>query len=299
MISWIDANCNTRITCTQQVFLRPKPQAPLKKRATEARRTVRQGASKKSGPNWVLDEPKRLWEIGSRYWLPFNNFEPPEYLDGSLPGDRGFDPLRLGATWGNPPDESDSSQSRIGWLLEGELYNGRVAMLAVVGILTVEALGRGPWWQAYNSSSWPAAQYAAAVVTVHLAFALLEKQRLENFEERGEAGHFGQAVFDPAGLTDDYTRQAEVRNARLGMLAALGFAVQAWVTGKGPIQNAIDHLRDPFGQNVFTQGERGLQVTGAFLVFAVGLHLIEAARNSGQKKGSTSRTTSNTSSSLA
>ena len=25
-----------------------------------------------------------------------------------------------------------------------------------------------------------------------------------------QAGHFGQAVFDPAGLTDDYTRQAEV-----------------------------------------------------------------------------------------
>lgn len=41
----------------------------------------------------------------------------------------------------------------------------------------------------------------------------------------------------------------QVRNCRLGMLAALGFAVQAWVTGKGPIQNAIDHLRDPFGQN--------------------------------------------------
>ena len=33
------------------------------------------------------------------------------------------------------------------------------------------------------------------------------------------------------------------------MLAALGFAVQAWVTGKGPIDNAVDHLRDPFGQN--------------------------------------------------
>ncbi len=34
--------------------------------------------------------------------------------------------------------------------------------------------------------NWPAGQYAAAVVAVHLAFALLEKQRLENFEEKGE-----------------------------------------------------------------------------------------------------------------
>lgn len=33
-------------------------------------------------------------------------------------------------------------------LLEGELYNGRVAMLAVLGILSVELLGKGPWWSA-------------------------------------------------------------------------------------------------------------------------------------------------------
>ena len=35
-------------------------------------------------------------------------------------------------------------------------------------------------------SSWPAGQYAAAVVAIHVVFALLEKQRLENFEEKGE-----------------------------------------------------------------------------------------------------------------
>jgi hypothetical protein len=34
--------------------------------------------------------------------------------------------------------------------------------------------------------SWPAGQYAVAVVAVHVAFALLEKRRLENFEEKGE-----------------------------------------------------------------------------------------------------------------
>lgn len=42
---------------------------------------------------------------------------------------------------------------------------------------------------------------------------------------------------------------AQVRNCRLAMLAALGFATQAYVTGKGPLENAVDHLRDPFGQN--------------------------------------------------
>jgi hypothetical protein len=285
------ASCVTsmvdRTSCgSRTFFLQTASKVTVFKTKKIEARPVRTSAASQSGPNWVLDEPKRLWEIGSRYWLPFNNFEPPEYLDGSLPGDRGFDPLRLGATWGNPPDESDSSQSRIGWLLEGELYNGRVAMLAVVGILNVEALGRGPWWQAINTSAWPARQFAVAVVAAHVAFALLEKKRIENFEEKGEAGHFGQAPFDPVNLTNDYNRQAEVRNCRLGMLAILGFAVQAWVTGKGPIQNAVDHLRDPFGQNVFTQGERGIQVTGIFLAFAVGLHVVEAARNSAQRKAS-------------
>jgi hypothetical protein len=33
-------------------------------------------------------------------------------------------------------------------LFEGELYNGRLAMLAVPGVLAVEAIGKGPWWQA-------------------------------------------------------------------------------------------------------------------------------------------------------
>jgi hypothetical protein len=96
----------------------------------------------------------------------------------------------------------------------------------------------------------------------------------------------------------------QVRNARLAMLACGGFAVQAWVTGKGPIENAVDHLRDPWGNNstyptipesppsfqtdadslfvvvdeVFTQGDKGLQVALVFIAFSVILHLAEKSR---------------------
>ena len=36
-----------------------------------------------------------------------------------------------------------------------------------------------------------------------------------NLDLAMQAGHFGQAVFDPAGLTDDYKRQAEVSIQKL------------------------------------------------------------------------------------
>jgi hypothetical protein len=246
-----------------------------------SRRTVAGRAGSK--PNYLLENNEKLWEIGGDSWLPFASYSSPDYLDGSLPGDRGFDPFRLGLSWGLPPCGSTDSQARLGWLLEGELYNGRVAMLAIVGAIAVELKGQH-WYTALYTIDLSTAAYASIVIFAHVVFAFLEKKRLENWKEKGEAGHFGLSPFDPLDLTTDYYRQAEVRNCRLAMLSCLGFATQAYVTGKGPFENALDHLKDPFANNIFTQGDKGLAVAGIFVAFSLAMHLAESSNASRERK---------------
>ncbi|KAG2663678.1 hypothetical protein I3843_16G045500 [Carya illinoinensis] len=60
-------------------------------------------------------------------WLP--GLDPPPYLDGSLPGDYGFDPLGLG----------EDPQS-LKWYVQAELVHSRFAMLGVAGILFTDLL---------------------------------------------------------------------------------------------------------------------------------------------------------------
>ena len=56
----------------------------------------------------------------------------PAKLDGTLPGDQGFDPLGLS----NIDEEMGLD---LYWMREAELKNGRVAMLATVGAISQEA----------------------------------------------------------------------------------------------------------------------------------------------------------------
>ncbi|CAL8470956.1 g10498 [Coccomyxa elongata] len=222
-------------------------------------------------PSWKLEKPNRLWELDTT-WYP--GAEPPSYLDGSLAGDRGFDPFRLGA---NP--------STLPWLVEGELYNGRVAMLAVAGILLVEAAGLGPWWTAPFRVDWPL-PYWPGVILFHTIYAGFEVKRFDNFQKYGEGGLLGFVPFDPLNLRDDYKRQSEVRNGRLAMLAFLGFCSQAANTGKGPLENLKDHIADPTHNNIFSSGV-ATEVTLAVIAITVTPILLEARKqlSSGEKEG--------------
>merc|ERR1719199_888197 len=77
---------------------------------------------------FVVTAERKLWKPDS---------EPPAHLDGTMPGDYGFDPLGLG-----------QDPERLKWYQGAELMNGRWAMMAVAGILFTSALGfsDGKWF---------------------------------------------------------------------------------------------------------------------------------------------------------
>ncbi len=63
-------------------------------------------------------------------WLPGS--APPAHLDGSLPGDFGYDPLNLGG-----------NKEMLAWFSEAERVHCRWAMLAVAGIMGQVHISRG------------------------------------------------------------------------------------------------------------------------------------------------------------
>lgn len=204
---------------------------------------------------------------GRAHWLPGTEF--PEHLDGSLPGDYGFDPLKLGEN----PDS-------LKWYQQAELQNGRWAMLGVFGILFHDLVGKiGIGGRAATTTTWfTAGDYNYGVdnrtllaIEVFL-FAWVELRRYQDMKKPGstnqdpifsnnslpsdnEPGYPG-GIFDPLGFSKGNTeelRVKEIKNGRLAMLAFAGFLAQAKVTGQSPLQNLGTHLSDPWTQNVLSR----------------------------------------------
>jgi len=218
------------------------------KPSTSRARTVRVQAAQASRPSW------------------FPGSKLPDHLDGSLPGDFGFDPLSLGKDAG-----------KLKWYQQAELQNGRWAMLGVAGILVPDlfhSIGLGgpaaqvPWFEAgaYPYFADPKTLFGIMM----LLFAWVEIRRLQDIRNPGsvnqdpiftnnklpdgEVGYPG-GIFDPLGYSkgDIATLKVkEIKNARLAMVAFFGFVAQWWTTGKTPLGALSAHLADPWSTTVFS-----------------------------------------------
>ncbi|XP_052171938.1 chlorophyll a-b binding protein CP29.2, chloroplastic-like [Diospyros lotus] len=236
-------------------------------------------APKKAAPK--PDSDRLVWFPGAK---------PPEWLDGSMVGDRGFDPLGLGKPVEYLQFDYDSldqnlAKNQAGDVVgirtessdvnatpfqpysevfglqrfrECELIHGRWAMLATLGALAVEWLTGVTWQDAGKVELVEGASYLGQPLPFSLTSLIwievivigyIEFQRNAELDPEKRL-YPGGKYFDPLGLASDPQKKealqlAEIKHARLAMVAFLGFAIQAIVTGKGPLNNWATHLGDP------------------------------------------------------
>lgn len=168
-------------------------------------------------------------------------------LDGSLPGDYGFDPFYLSSIPKNfagflqPPSwEETAGIDSIYWMAESEIKHGRVAMLAVSGWIAVDNGARFPLagepfdsipnsYQAHDilveQGSMGVLLLACGFIEFCTGAALVQVSKGEITRDPGNYS-FGSKLLpkDPAAVFDMKTK--EVNNGRLAMLAFGGIATQ-------------------------------------------------------------------------
>ena len=209
-----------------------------------------------------------------RFYLPSGLLDPatdvPSYMDGTLAGDYGFDPLKLGA------------DGKIKDYRAAEVIHARWAMLAIPGIVIPEALGipGGVWTETGKvfldgeAGRPEILQNPIIFAGIQIAlFAAVEGYRSgkvappEGFVPG--KGKFSGSDFagldpiNPGGPLDFFNVAAtpedlavlkvkEIKNGRLAMIAMLGVFVQGLTTNEGPAANWGKHVADPFGYNFVT-----------------------------------------------
>ncbi|CAN4123145.1 unnamed protein product [Withania somnifera] len=169
-----------------------------------------------------------------------------------------------------------------------EILHGRWAMLAALGALIPELLNltglfqfvEPVWWRVgYSKLKGDTLDYlgiyglhlagSQGVIVIAICQALLmvgpEYARYCGIEALeplgvylpGDINYPGGVLFDPLNLSKDpiafeELKVKEIKNGRLAMVAWLGFYVQAALTGKGPVQNLLEHISDPFHNNLLS-----------------------------------------------
>lgn len=154
----------------------------------------------------------------------------PEKLDGSMPGDVGFDPMGLSEI------QQDLNYAR--W---AEIKHGRISMLAILGMLTQEYGPLNSGWHIPGDQFSEMADPFAAVSKVgfvgnfqiFLGIGLIE---LTNFNKHYEDGMPGDIGWDFIGLCKGMTpaelkrrQEQEIVHGRLAMIAITGASIQTLV----------------------------------------------------------------------
>merc|ERR1719271_886671 len=156
----------------------------------------------------------------------------PPALDGTMPGDVGFDPLGFSTT-------ITELGGDLNYVREAELMHGRQAMLAVVGFVAPALFGKLPvGWTADVSTNPLEAQYQLPpevfyqlVISIFIAEGLRAQIIFAGDRAPGDHGFdpFNWCPKDPAALQVMKTK--EVLNGRLAMIAIIGFFAQLKTTG--------------------------------------------------------------------
>eukprot|EP00227_Mantoniella_beaufortii_P014043 CAMPEP_0197590976 /NCGR_PEP_ID=MMETSP1326-20131121/12406_1 /TAXON_ID=1155430 /ORGANISM="Genus nov. species nov., Strain RCC2288" /LENGTH=332 /DNA_ID=CAMNT_0043156297 /DNA_START=51 /DNA_END=1049 /DNA_ORIENTATION=+ len=248
-----------------------KKAAPIKKAAPSFKGKV---GGKASGGGRAGADLSKWYGNDRKLYLPGGllslDTDVPSYLNGSLAGDYGFDPLKLG-------EDGKIEKYRI-----AEVIHARWAMLAIPGMLIPEALGiPGGVWTETGKVFLDGEAGRPELLQNPILFAGIQIVLLaavEGYRSGAAAppggfvpfkGDFDSSAFDgldpinPGGPLDFFgvastpedlalLKVKEIKNGRLAMVAMLGFFVQALVTSEGPAANWGKHVADPFGYNFVT-----------------------------------------------
>jgi len=202
--------------------------------------------------------------------LPFAENACPATLDGSLPGDVGFDPVGFSTTpmasFFDSKTGAGQSMSDVQWMREAELTHGRIAQLAVVGFIWPGLFGTFPGneWTGVDAYSYtnPIEELehvpGEAVAQLVLVFSLIEFRRVSLIRRQGpnrlpgdlQLGQGPGPRINPFNLNytpeEFFEKQTqEIKHCRLAMLGAFGLFCQNANSGTDIVSQLGGALKYP------------------------------------------------------